>query len=506
MRRFDERFIETGIAQEDREQGPEGRETSRELADDIGVHLELIAFVRERFAAAHDAQPVLRKTIEEAERGLADFERRFVMLGEQGELFSEGSPKLQQFRKLRDEFRAWWNLAAGVRNIMTRVTHEFADVKDFGRSVAAPESEKQQFYSRGFTKEIRDREKEFAREFHAPDAALFNSGMSAVETILEAEGLKRGDVVVAAEDFYVHTKFALDDLEKRGVRVVRVAGSDFGALKHAVERWLPKVVIAEVISNAPKMEVFPVRDFFDFISEHYANEARKETPPRVVLDNTFLTPELFDLMREYEETVDGKNKLRLAVLESGTKYVQHGLDNVTAGIVYSPDADYVQKLKAKRAQIGTHLQEQLAAYIPPADAAALEARMLRHSSNAMLLAEALQEIPHVTAMHPSVEGHPSRRRAKELFPRGPGGLFYFEWKHPTVAAEDAVNNIKKIADAQGVDIKIGVSFGHPQTWIETYRPADAKKTDPQYIRVAVGAENIADMKKVIDVFKDALSG
>lgn len=501
MRRFDERFIETGIAPEEREKGPEGREAARELADDLTVHLELVAFARERLRTAHDALPALQKPIEAAEKGLADFERRFIALGEQGELFSEGSPKIVLFRKLRDEFREWWNLAAGVRNIMTRVTHEFADVRDFGRSIAAPEAKKEQFYSRGFTAEIRDRETEFAREFRAPDAALFNSGMSAVETIIEAEGFKKGDAIVAAENFYIHTGLLLDDLAKRGIKVIRVSSNDEKALMRAIETHKPKLVLSEVVSNDTTMEVFPVRQLLDFLAEH---NKKGKSPSRLVLDNTFLTPELFDLMREHHETL-GREKVPLAVLESGTKYIQHGFDNVTAGIVYSPDADYVQRLKAKRAQIGTHLQEQLAAYIPPADAKMLEARMVRHSSNAMLLAEALREIPHVTVMHPSVEGHPDVKRAKELFPRGASGLFYFDWKHPTSAAEDAVNRIKKLADDRGVDIKIGVSFGHPQTWVETYRPVDAKKTDPQYIRVAVGAENIADMKKVIEVFREVLS-
>ena len=153
--------------------------------------------------------------------------------------------------------------------------------------------------------------------------------------------------------------------------------------------------------------------------------------------------------------------------------------------------------------IGTHLQEQLANYIPPQDAVALEQKMLRHSSNAMLLAQALEKTSNVRVSHPSVGEHPDRARMETLAP-GAGGLFYVEWKGKG-SAEDAVNKIKHMADERGVDVKIGVSFGHPQTWLETIRLPGTPKDAPQHIRISVGEENIAEFKSVIEVFKKALS-
>lgn len=515
MKRSPEQFspevLKTGLRPEDQETQVEGRDVVRELQEDLATHLMLIAYARERIESVRlklEQKKVgeeLHGTIDAALQGLSQFEQKFLSIGSQAELFPEDpgekSVKLEQFKKLRDEFRDWWNLAAGVKSILTRVTHEFEDVTDFGKSVAAgSEAEKRQFYSRGWNKELFEREREFSEAIGAPDAALFNSGMSAIETIVENENLKRGDTIVAAEHFYHHTGLIMAELEKRGVKVVRVPSGDAKAFERAITEYRPKLVLAEVVSNAPEMEVFPVREMFRFMAD-YNSAPRRRKKARLVLDNTFLTPELLNLLEE-AEGMEGSEHLRLAVVESATKYYQHGLDNITAGLVYSNDADYMQELKHRRAMIGTHLQEQLANYIPPHDVAALEQKMLRHNSNAMLLAQALEGAPNVRVSHPSIGEHPDRARMEQLSP-GAGGLFYVEWKGKG-PAEDAVNRIAALAKEKGVDVKIGVSFGHPETWVETLRLPGTPKEAPQHIRISVGEENIAEFKKVMEVFKQVL--
>jgi len=50
-------------------------------------------------------------------------------------------------------------------------------------------------YARYGYPEMEKREKEFAEMIGAPDTAVFNAGMAAIHTSVEAENLKPGDVV-----------------------------------------------------------------------------------------------------------------------------------------------------------------------------------------------------------------------------------------------------------------------------------------------------------------------
>lgn len=373
---FSREVLATGIAPEERESSIEGRDAIQELHDDLAVHLMLIAHARERVEDSlarleeKERNEELKRTLYAAQEELARFEQKFFAVGAQAEIFAteeikpdqHESVKLMQFRKLRDEFRAWWNVSAGIKNIFARVTHEFEDVKDFPKAVFAEgERERKQWYSRGFSKEVSEREAELADALKASDVALFNSGMSAIETILTLEGLKKGDAVVAAEHFYLHTGFLMDALAKRGVKVIRVPSGDLTALTEAISKHHPKLVLSEVVSNAPEMEVLPVRELFDFLAKYNKNPKHRQKP-RLVLDNTFLTPELLDLLQEAGK-IEGRTHLPLTVVESATKYYQQGLDNVTAGIAYANDPAYIQALKRKRAMIGSHLQENARANV-----------------------------------------------------------------------------------------------------------------------------------------------
>ncbi len=134
----------------------------------------------------------------------------------------------------------------------------------------------------------------------------------------------------------------------------------------------------------------------------------------------------------------------------------------------------------------------------------LHLRMERHTANAQALAEWLAKHPGVEWVnYAGLADSPHHKLAKKYFPQGPGAILGFGIKGGKEAGIKFINNVKlashlaNVGDAKTLVIQPS-STTHSQLTEE-----EQKKTgvSPEYVRVSVGIEDIADIK---DDFAQAL--
>jgi O-acetylhomoserine (thiol)-lyase len=134
----------------------------------------------------------------------------------------------------------------------------------------------------------------------------------------------------------------------------------------------------------------------------------------------------------------------------------------------------------------------------------LHLRMERHTANAQALAEWLAKHPAVEWVnYAGLADSPYHQLAKKYFPQGPGAILGFGIKGGKEAGVKFINNVKlashlaNVGDAKTLVIQPS-STTHSQLTEE-----EQKKTgvSPEYVRVSVGIEDIADIK---DDFEQAL--
>jgi O-acetylhomoserine (thiol)-lyase len=248
----------------------------------------------------------------------------------------------------------------------------------------------------------------------------------------------------------------------------------------------------------------------------------------VIVDNTVLTPALF---RPFEHGVD-------ITVYSTTKFLGgHGV-HIGGAIVDSgkfdwtadaakwpefnaPDESYhgmvfAEALKplgniAYITHIRTHLLRDTGGAMSPFAAflfllglETLHLRVERHVKNALALAQWLERHPAVVWVnYPGLPSHEDYASARKYLPDGAGAILGFGVKGGRAAGVKFINSVKlashlaNIGDAKTLVIHPG-STTHSQLSDDEQRAAGVS---PEYIRVSVGIEDIAD---IIDDFDQAL--
>jgi O-acetylhomoserine (thiol)-lyase len=135
----------------------------------------------------------------------------------------------------------------------------------------------------------------------------------------------------------------------------------------------------------------------------------------------------------------------------------------------------------------------------------LHLRMERHTANAQAFAEWLSAHPAVEWVnYPGLAGHPHHANAKKYVPGGPGAVVGFGIKGGKNAGIKLINNLKLASHLANLgDAKTLVI--HPaSTTHQQLTEAEQASTGvrPEYVRVSVGIEDIAD---IIADFDRALS-
>ena len=267
-----------------------------------------------------------------------------------------------------------------------------------------------------------------------------------------------------------------------------------------------RLVFGETIAN-------PVLTVFDI--ERYAKLAHKHDIPLIV-DNTFATP---ILCRPFEWGAD-------IVVHSTTKYMD-GHASVVGGCIIDggkfnwkngkfpeftePDESYHgviynEKFGVERAYImkareqlmrdfGTPLQP-ISCFLLNLGLETLHLRVIRHSENAMKVAEYLSKNDKVSWVnYPKLKGHSQYDLAEKYLPKGASGVISFGVKGGREAAIRFMNALKlakivvHVADAR-TSVLHPASSTHRQL---TDEQLIAGGITPDLIRFSVGIEDVEDI-------------
>jgi O-acetylhomoserine (thiol)-lyase len=340
-------------------------------------------------------------------------------------------------------------------------------------------------------------------------ALAFASGQSAITaailTIVHA-----GQNILSATSLYGGTwTLFTQTFKKLGIEV-RFFNPDHPEEIHALVDANTRLVYLESIGN-PKNDVPDFQAISDFAHSHGLP---------VLMDNTVLTPALF---RPFDHGVD-------VSIYSATKFLGgHGVH--VGGLVVDsakfdwaadakkwpeftePDPSYhgvvfTEALKpigniAYIIYMRTHWLRDTGAAMSPFAAflfligiETLHLRMERHTANAQAFAEWLAANPAVEWVnYPGLPGHPHYANAKKYIPGGPGAVVGFGIKGGREAGIRLINSVKlashlaNLGDAKTLVIH-PASTTHQQL---TEAEQASAGVLPEYVRVSVGIEDIADI-------------
>jgi cystathionine gamma-lyase len=302
----------------------------------------------------------------------------------------------------------------------------------------------------------------------------FASGTAAIFTTLLAS-VRPGDHIVAFEDLYAGTRRMLDDVfrSRLGVDVTYVDATDTANVAAAL-REETAAVWMESPTN-PKLALCDITGIADLVADR-----------EVVfgVDNTFASP-YFQQPLELGADV---------VVHSTTKYL-NGHSDAIAGAVVTDDDALAEEIRFLQ-QVGVGaVSSPFDSYLVLRGTKTLAARMARHETNAMAVAEFLDERPEVTDVYyPGLPDHPDHELAREQM-SGFGGILSFE-------LEGDIDDAKRFVEAL-TEFTLAVSVGGVESLIElpaamTHEPLSPAEREAlgigdTLLRVSVGIEGIDDL-------------
>ena len=346
-------------------------------------------------------------------------------------------------------------------------------------------------------------------------AAVTSSGMAAFD-LTNFVLASAGDNIVSSNSLYGGTyTYLTHTVERRGVTTRFVDTLDYEGYEAAIDEDTAFVHL-ETIGN-------PALDTPDI--QRVADIAHENDVPLFV-DNTFATPALCNPLEHGADLV----------WNSTTKWL-HGSGTTVGGVVVDggsfPWADHPEKYpelaKDNPAYHGVNFAETFgdAAFTyaaiarglrdlgnqqSPFDAwqtiqgiETLPLRMERHSENAMLVAEHLQDHPSVEWVnYPGLESHPTHENAKKYLDGGYGGMITFgveggyEAARTTTESTELASLLANVGDAKTLIIH-PASTTHQQLSDEEKEASGVKD---ELVRLSVGIEDpaaiIADLEAAIE--------
>ncbi|MEJ8804235.1 trans-sulfuration enzyme family protein [Pontibacter sp. H249] len=308
-----------------------------------------------------------------------------------------------------------------------------------------------------------------------------SSGMSAILAAVLAV-CKAGDHVLCAEEIYGGSAALLSqELTRIGIEVTYVPSADIYTLAKYIKPNT-RLMLAETMSN-PLLQVLDVA--------RLARETKKQSI-KLVIDNTFATP---ILTKPLELGAD-------MVMHSVTKYLS-GHSDVTAGVVVCQQEQDLQRVQAVMRTYGLNLSP-FEGWLAARGLKTLHLRMKQHCSNAMAIAQLLEQHPKVEQVwYPGLQTHPQHNLAKEQGQSMFGGMLSFRIKDDTEAVNRFMQGLKSIPFAPslaGVNTSISYPLGTSHRSLSREQQQKLGITTG-VIRLSVGIEEpeelIADLKQAL---------
>jgi methionine-gamma-lyase len=319
----------------------------------------------------------------------------------------------------------------------------------------------------------------------ATTAAVFNSGMAAISSVLFAF-LERGASMVYTQPLYGGTQHLIHQLiEPLGFSARGVPAGDAAALSRAIEQTADlKLLLIETPAN-------PTLTMTD-IQQAAAAVRRHPKRPLLAVDNTLLGPTFqHPLARDAD-----------LVIYSATKFLG-GFSDLLAGVVMAADPELIQRLAGIRALLGNILQAD-ECWMLDSRLSTVGLRMNRQSKNAQRIAEALAKHPKITRiLYPSLFNDREQIRIRDAQTDYPGSLLSIDVKGGKAGAFDFLRRLKIAKNAVSLG-GVETLACHPKTTTHSEFSEEefsrAGLTDA-LVRISVGTEHWRDL---LEEFTSAL--
>jgi cystathionine beta-lyase/cystathionine gamma-synthase len=327
------------------------------------------------------------------------------------------------------------------------------------------------FYARYGTPNHAQAERIIADLEGAEAALVTATGMGAITTTVLTL-VSQGDHIVAQNNHYAGTLALLEKLLPRfGVTVAQVDQTDLAAFEAAI-RPATKLIIVESPVN-PLMTITDLRGVVALA------QARGIL---TLADNTFATP---INQRPLDLGCD-------LVVHSATKYLG-GHSDLMAGVV-AGRAEMIERIWRASLITGATLNS-FDSWLLVRGLRTLPLRIEKHNQNALAVAQALAQHPHVeTVYFPGLESHPQRDLARAQM-SGFGGMVSFQVRGGFAETNAFIAALRLIVHASSLG-GVHSNIVHPAAmWAATFSEAELidKGILPNLVRLSVGIENAQDL-------------
>jgi len=301
----------------------------------------------------------------------------------------------------------------------------------------------------------------------------FATGVAAITALL-TELVKPGDHIVCSNSVYSATNYFMSEiLAKFGVETTFVDAANLEAVE-AATKGNTRIIYAETPAN-PTIKVIDLEGI---------GRLARDKGAMVLVDSTFATPYLLNPLKFEGIT---------AVIHSGTKYIG-GHGDAMAGLVVG-SAKLMDRIRDTSMKNMGGILGPFEAWLLLRGLKTLAVRMDRHCSNAMKVAEFLEQHPKVERVfYPGLPSHPQHEVAKKQM-RGFGGMLSFELKSGIEAGVTLMNNLKicRLAVSLGdIDTLVQHPASMTHWYVEREERLKAEITDG-LVRMSVGLEGVNDI-------------
>jgi methionine-gamma-lyase len=318
------------------------------------------------------------------------------------------------------------------------------------------------------------------------DCAVFESGMSAISTVL-LEFLSPGDLLVYSNPTYGGTDHFINHfLPKIGVHTLGILpNQSIQEVKTAIEKTGHSDKLAMIYLETPanpNNALFDMSGLSKEVGKFYENKNEKEVI--VAVDNTYMGP---IWQHPLEHGAD-------LTIYSATKYIG-GHSDLIAGAVMGRQ-ELMTRVKTLRTFLGNMISPNTA-WLLLRSLETLKLRMDKQCDNAQKVAAYLLEnkkvekVYYLGLLHPEEQGYDIYQKQCE----GPGAMISFDIVGGEKEAFEFLNALKLI--------KLAVSLGSTESLVQHPMTMTHAGVDPEHrkkinitekmIRISVGVENADDI-------------
>ncbi|MFO7929443.1 MAG: O-acetylhomoserine aminocarboxypropyltransferase/cysteine synthase family protein [Candidatus Humimicrobiaceae bacterium] len=342
-------------------------------------------------------------------------------------------------------------------------------------------------------------------------ALAVSSGQSA-ETIAILNIAQAGDEIVSAKNLYGGTYTLFNNtLRRLGIDVKFAETNNLDNFDSLIT-GKTKAIYAESISN-PNLNVTDIEPLAKLSHDHHIP---------LIIDNT-VSPYI---LKPFDHGAD-------IIIYSATKFIGgHGTSigglvvdsgkfdwtNGKFPLIAEPDPSYhglnfIEEFKSQgniayilKARV--NLLRDLGCCLSPFNAflflqglETLSLRMERHCSNALKVAEFLENNPKVAWVnYPGLKSSPERERAKKYLKKGSGALVGFGIKRGVEAGKKFINSLNLVSHLANIGDAKTLAIHPASTTHQQLSEKERKQTGVtgDYIRLSVGIESAKDIIKDLD--------